>query len=152
MSAVFKAYVGQLEDLLKKLVSAEILSLENVSRFPAVGACYALIEDSNCLYDGISKNLKQRMRNHTSGRGEQSVFAFKLARELANKRTRYIVAESRKALMKNEEFSAAMILATLRVKKMGAKFVQIEDPVLRYLFELYATLSLEAPYNDFRTH
>jgi hypothetical protein len=92
------------------------------------------------------------MRNHTSGRGEQSVFAFKLARDLANKKNRYTVAESRKALMKDAEFSAAMRLTTLRVKQMGAKYVQIDDPILRYLFEVYATLSLEAPYNDFNTH
>ncbi len=136
MNSKFDSYVGQLDGLLEKLKSSEAKSLTNIKSFPEIGACHALIENGRYLYVGISKNLKQRMQNHTSGRGEQSVFAFKLARDLANN----TVAESRKALMKNDEFAAAMKETTFRVKQMGAKRVQIYDPILRSLRSLCDSL------------
>jgi hypothetical protein len=54
--------------------------------------------------------------------------------------------------MKDPVFISAMKLATECVKNMTARVVLIDDPSLRYLFEFFAGVSLDAPYNDFNTH
>jgi hypothetical protein len=152
MSAKFDKYIQQLEGLLARLCAAEPLSLLEMSKFPTNGGCYALIDEDEYLYVGISKNLKQRMRNHTSGRPEQSAFAYKLACELTGLKSDYTKTGSKKILMQNPEFAEAMKSTTERVRNMSAKCVTIEDPSQRYLFEFFAAVSLDARYNDFNTH
>jgi len=152
MNDRFGKYVEQLPQLLEQMISASPRSLRELKEFPKHGGCYALIENEKYLYVGIAKNLKQRMQNHTSGRAEQSAFAFKLAREITGKKTDYTKNGSRKALMSDPIFVAAMDDTTNRVRQMTAKYVQIDDPAQRYLFEFFATTSLAAPYNDFETH
>ncbi|MBY0533101.1 MAG: GIY-YIG nuclease family protein [Xanthobacteraceae bacterium] len=152
MTLKFDAYVEQLKSLLDQLKAAPFMNLRELKQFPEASGCYALTEDSKYLYVGIARNFRQRMRNHTSGRAEQSAFAFKLARELTGRKTEYTKAGSRKALMQDPIFVEAMKSTTSRVRSMRAQIVQIEDPSQRYLFEFFAALSLEAPYNDFNTH
>ena len=149
----FRDYAGQLEALLERLKVAQELPLSDPSKFPRLGGCYVIIEDGRYLYVGMFKNLRQRMRNHTSGRAEQSVFALKLAREVTGRPRTYKKAGSSKDLMENDrEFSTAMGKTTERVQKMSARFVVIEDPALRYLFEFYAARTLDTPYNDFNSY
>jgi hypothetical protein len=148
----FDKYVEQLKGLLKDLEAANKIKVGECKLFPEAGGCYAMIEDGKYQYVGIAKNIRQRMRNHTSGRAEQSAFAFKLAREATGRARTYTKAGSKKELMKDPIFVSAMKLATERVKQMNSQFVLIEDPSQRYLFEFFAAINLDAPYNDFNTH
>jgi predicted GIY-YIG superfamily endonuclease len=148
----FDKYVEQLKGLLAELEAAKTFKVGENRLFPTAGGCYAMIERQKYQYVGIAKNIRQRMRNHTSGRAEQSAFAFKLARETTGKVKTYTKVGSKKELMKDSVFIDAMKLATERVKSMDTKFVLIEDPSQRYLFEFFAAMSLDAPYNDFNTH
>jgi GIY-YIG catalytic domain len=149
----FHDYAGQLDALFERLKSAAAKPLSDLTQFPQLGGCYVLMENDIRLYVGIAKNLRQRMRNHVSGRAEQSAFAFKLAREVTGHQPTYRKTGSRKDLVKNNaEFSNAMRNTTERVRKMSAQFVVIEDAALRYLFEFFAAHSLNTRYNDFNTH
>jgi hypothetical protein len=152
MADRFDGYVGQLKMLYAKLEAAKKFAVGENRLLPDEGGCYAMIEYEKYLYVGIAKNIRQRMRNHTSGRAEQSAFAFKLAREATGRARTYTKAGSKKELMKDPVFISAMKLATERVKSVTCQFVLIEDPSLRYLFEFFAAVSLDAPYNDFNTH
>jgi hypothetical protein len=152
MSARFDKYIKELEGLLRELCAADPLRLSEVVKFPIRGGCYALVEKDKYLYVGISKNLRQRMRNHTSGRPEQSVFAYKVACEITGRKSDYTKAGSKKVLIQIPEFAEAMKSTTQRVRQMDAKCIVIEDASQRYLFEFFAALSLDAPYNDFNTH
>jgi hypothetical protein len=92
------------------------------------------------------------MANHTSGRAEQSAFAFRLARERTGIVTpSYRPEGSRKALMQTEDFLLAMQHCTMRVKSMGVGYVEIADSVTQHLFEVYCALALKTPYNEFKT-
>lgn len=43
--------------------------------------------------------------------------------------------------------------AKSRVSRMTVKFIEIDDPIIQTIFELYAALALETlEYNDFDTH
>jgi hypothetical protein len=77
----FDKYVEKLNGLLAELETAPETRVGERGRFPKAGGCYALIEGGKYQYVGIAKNVRQRMGNHTSGRAEQSAFAFKLARQ-----------------------------------------------------------------------
>jgi hypothetical protein len=152
MSERFDKYVEQLKRLLAELESAPAVKVGDKRLFPKSGGCYALIEEEKYQYVGIAKNINQRIGNHTSGRAEQSAFAFKLARKATGRPVTYTKEGSKKELMKDPMFISSMKLATERVKNMTARFVLIEDPSQRYLFEFFAAVSLNAPYNDFNTH
>ena len=152
MADRFDKYVGQLKTLLAELEAATEIRVSENRLFPEAGGCYARMEHDKYQYVGIAKNIRQRMRNHTSGRAEQSAFAFKLAREATGRSRTYTRAGSKKELMKDAVFISAMKFATERAKNMTSRFVLIEDPSQRYLFEFFAAVSLDAPYNDFNTH
>ena len=152
MNGRFDKYVEQLKGLLAELEAAKKFKVGENKLFPKAGGCYAMIERKKYPYVGIAKNIHQRMRNHTSGRAEQSAFAFKLAREATGRVKTYTKAGSKRELMKDPVFIGAMKSATERVKNMDSQFVLIEDPSQRYLFEFFAAVSLDAPYNDFNTN
>lgn len=138
---------------MNSLQDSNPIKLSKTSNFPTSGGCYVLIERNKNLYVGIAKNIRRRMRNHISGRPEQSAFALKLARKAASRKPTYKKKGGIKELMKDSIFSTAMKQTTSRVKGMSARFVVIDDDVaLRYLFEFYAAVTLKAPYNDFNTH
>jgi hypothetical protein len=113
---------------------------------------YLFSEGSKHLYVGRSKRLRSRLRYH-SGTALDAPFAFKLAREeTGNVKASYSPRGSRKILLTNKEFIAAFQAAKGRIRRMNIRFVEEPDPVRQALLEIYATISLSAPYNDFDTH
>lgn len=137
---------------LERLTAAPAAPLSQTQSFPDRGGCYVIEENGVFLYVGISKSIRQRMRNHTSGRPEQSAFAFKLARQEAGRKTDYTKTNSMKTLSVDPEFLDAFARITTRVRAMTARFILIDDANSRYLFEHYAATRLNTPYNDFNTH
>jgi len=39
-----------------------------------------------------------------------------------------------------------------RVSKMQVRYLEVNDPIMQTFLEIYCTLELETPYNDFETH
>ena len=62
------------------------------------------------------------------------------------------VRATRKELEQALGFKQAFYEARRRVREMKIRVVQIDDQVTQALFEIYAALALEAPYNAFNTH
>ncbi len=83
-----------------------------------------------------------------------AAFAFRLAREA----TGNLVATykkgvgSRAGLMENEIFISAFTAAKARIRSMDLRFVEESDPVRQALLEIYVSVVLATPYNDFDTH
>ena len=59
---------------------------------------------------------------------------------------------SRLALQADPAFNLAFTDAKARVRKMDLRFVEEADPTRQALLEIYASVVLKTPYNDFNTH
>ena len=83
-----------------------------------------------------------------------AAFAFRLAREATgNLVATYQKGEgSRSGLMENEGFVNAFTAAKARIRSMDLRFVEETDPVRQALLEIYVSVVLGTPYNDFDTH
>jgi hypothetical protein len=114
---------------------------------------YVFSEGPLPLYVGRSRRIRGRLRFHCFGTPNQSVFAFKLARErTGNIKATYSPKGSRKALMTDPKFVRAFESAKARIREMDIRFIEESDPVGQALLEIYVSLALDTPYNDFDTH
>lgn len=116
---------------------------------------YLFTEDAAPLYVGRSNHFRQRLGNHCrqSSRANQSVFAFKLAREEAGlTEASYTGPNTRAGLMTNPAFAEGFKAAIQRLNRMQIRFVEEPDQVRQALLEIYCAIALQTPYNDFSTH
>jgi hypothetical protein len=111
---------------------------------------YLFSEDSDHLYVGRTDRLRDRHREHWSGKANDAPFAFKLARHSTGHLTKGGL--TRKALEADPVFAAAFTAAKDRVSKMQFRWVEEVDPNRQCLLEIYATIVLDARYNDFINH
>jgi hypothetical protein len=117
---------------------------------------YLFTEDGKHLYVGRSNRLFQRYKNHWGPQKteREAAFAFKLAREeTGSLKAAYKKGTgSRKDLMLNSDFLAAFTSAKKRIRAMEYRWVEETDPTCQCLLEVYASVALATPYNDFDTH
>lgn len=147
----FKEYISKLPSLHRKLNDSSPMSISPAKQFPNSPGIYVLMENEQPIYVGRSKKIRQRIQNHIGGRPEQSSFAFKLAREITGKKASYKPEGSRQDLMNDPDFKNAFQITVDRIRNLKVKFVIIEDDVLQHLFEVYASLELKTPHNQFGT-
>lgn len=152
INSEYEARLQQADQLLEDLGAQQPISLKNFGAVPAKPGVYVISEGGIDLYVGRTKNLKQRFRNHTSGRPEQSSFAFRLARKgSGHLKATYKPTGSRKKLMLDQQFHDAFDQSIGRVRGMTARYVMIDCPLMQHMFEVYAAISLRTPFNEFTT-
>jgi hypothetical protein len=148
----YEVRLQEADRLLDELVAAPAVALTNFGAVPGKPGVYVISEGGSDLYVGRTKNLKQRFRNHTSGRPEQSSFAFRLARkDSGNIKATYKHIGSRKNLMGDVRFKKSFDQNVTRVRGMTARYVLINCPLMQHMFEVYAAISLRTPFNEFAT-
>jgi hypothetical protein len=76
----------------------------------------------------------------------------KLSRKATGKKAAYTTKDSAKELLKDPGFAAVFTAAKERIRRMEIRYVEEPDPNRQALLEIYATLVLKTPYNDFETH
>jgi hypothetical protein len=83
-----------------------------------------------------------------------AAFAFRLARESTGRtRASYIKGEdSRAGLMTSPDFMLAFREAKSRIRRMDYRFVEESNQTRQALLEIYCSVVLQTPYNDFGTH
>lgn len=151
----FRAFVDQLHPSFERLIAMDPVTAATIPHFAPSPGVYLFSEGDRQLYVGRTKHLKQRMGQHSrpGSRYNQAVFAFKLAREATNRlEADYAGDGRREALIQDEEFSRAFTEAKVRVRNMDLRYVEETDPTSQALLEIYASVVLETPYNDFDTH
>jgi hypothetical protein len=84
----------------------------------------------------------------------QAAFAFQLARlQTGLKDASYKPgAGSRAGLMELPEFAAAFVSAKARIREMDYRYVAESDQTCQALLEIYCSVALATPFNDFGTH
>lgn len=81
-----------------------------------------------------------------------AIFAFNLAKKAARDKG-IDVNKPRNRLEKDPTSSGLFVEAKTRVSKMSVKVIEIDDPIIQTLFEVYAAITLKTiEYNDFDTH
>jgi hypothetical protein len=156
MDVAFLAHVEALRPKLEQLLAmAPVKPTSLPKRMPAAGV-YLLSEAERPLYVERSNSIRRRIGRHCrpGATHRMAAFAFRLAREA----TGHVVATykkdegSRADLMEDEAFVNAFTNAKARIRAMDLRFVEESDPVRQALLEIYVSVVLSTPYNDFDTH
>ena len=117
---------------------------------------YMFSENGVHLYVGRTRNVRNRYGQHcrASSKHNNAPFAFKLAREETGfRKSTYKPGEtSRSGLLTNDAFSASFANALRRIGRMEFRFVEEDDATRQCLLEIYVSVVLRTPYNDFDTH
>jgi hypothetical protein len=151
---LFLDAVERMPSLLKALREAPAFCVADHPTIPKLPGIYLFSEHDTPIYVGQSRNLKNRLANHTrtTSRENQASFAFNLAKResgvagLDLKRTRAL-------LESDPTFATHFSAARTRVAAMHVQFIELDDPITRTLFEVYAALALDtAEFNSFETH
>jgi hypothetical protein len=122
---------------------------------PAVARVYLFSEDENHRYVGRTRNANRRLGEHTrpSSPENSAPFAFNIARRDAAA-AGLEIGGPRTLVAAHADFEPYFIAAKERVRAMDFRVVEIEDPAVSTIFEVYASLVLgtEGDYNLFETH
>jgi hypothetical protein len=157
MNEVFARHVEALHPKFERLVGARAFTfpvLATQASLPDKGI-YLFSENGRHLYVGRSNNIRQRLRLHClpSSNDNQAAFAFRLAREHCGVlKASYKPEGSRKHLMTQEVFCSAFEAQKARLRAMDIRTVGEDEPNRQALLEMYASISLGTPYNDFDNH
>ena len=146
MNETFKLHVEQRQGKYEALIQMEPVTLATLPRDVPKSGVYLFSEGASHLYVGRSKRIRDRLRYHC-GSANDAPFAFKLAREQTGK-----PEGTRAKLLTDENFIAAFQGAKDRIRKMQIRFVEETETNRQALLEIYVTICLSAPYNDFDTH
>ena len=151
----FSTILDQMEPLLDRLLDCEPHRRGERPAAPKRPGVYLFTEDRKPIYVGQTRNFRRRWGEHTrpSSADNSAPFAFNIARAEAARR-KLDVTGSRKTVSALANFGALFLAAKERVRAMEFRFVEIEDPPLRTVFEVYASLALgtEGEFNLFETH
>lgn len=153
MNKQFNAYVQRLPILAKQLQESPPLELTEISSLHRPGV-YSFSESGRVIYLGRTKNFKKRHTNHCGPSSDHNAasFAFLLARRETDRvKASYKKEGSRKALMGDPIFLKAFNDAKARIRNMDVRFVEVPDPNLQYLLELYASMEFMSEHNSFKT-
>jgi hypothetical protein len=116
---------------------------------------YLLSEGETHLYVGRSRRIRKRIASHSQPGGSHkgAAFAFRLAREMTDQLDpTYKTEGSRDSLMRDPAFRQAFENAKARIRGMELRYSEESDPIRQSLLEIYVAVSLQTPYNSFRTH
>jgi len=138
-----------MDRLFQSLLSSEFGTVEAARKQKAKLGVYAFFEVDRPIYVGrtMKRGFGPRMQNHVTLAHNQGVLAFKRAKE------KYGPTElKRQELEREPRFRIVFRNEIDWVRQLECKFTEIEDEKMQYVFEFYAAVRLQAPYNDFNTH
>lgn len=133
--------------LMARVAGAETLSsheAERLGRLPKSRACYVFFEGERPLYVGISRNLRERVKQHLS-----------VYRSQANLCARFAASElglSVGQAVKSDQFEEQFRLARLRLLKCKLSWIEVDDAMTLYLIEPFVAMKLDTKeFNRFDT-
>jgi len=124
----------------------ELLSrLNRTTDFPG---CYVFIDGEKPIYVGISRGVIKRLVQHLN---YDSHYSASLIYRMASED--YPHEMKRDQAMKDEQFKSVFFSAQERLRQMKIAFVEIDNDLELYVFEVFASMKLDTDmWNTFRTH
>ncbi|WP_135605518.1 hypothetical protein [Methanococcoides sp. NM1] len=153
MNKEFKDRIDSLPKLQNELMNSIKRYRDDLQDIPKSGV-YVFYENEKPIFVGRSDHMRKRiMTQGRQGSNHNSApFAFSLAKEAAIEKEMDVQNKTRNELENNPEFNHLFLQAKNRVSKMAIRYISIEDPILQTLFQIYLSMELKTPYNDFKTH
>lgn len=156
MDPAFARYAESLHPSFERLVGMPPVTIARLPGDAPKECVYLFSEQGKHLYVGRTRHLRQRMRQHSipSSRHNQAVFAFRLAREATGRIAAAYSGDGTRALLAANDaaFAAAFADAKTRIRSMLVRYVEETDPLRQALLEIYVSIVLATPFNDFNTH
>lgn len=152
MNTEFEEIINQIPDLMQQLVDSPLRQRDSLGDIPKKGI-YVFYEDEEPIYVGRTNRMKVRIQEHgrRSSYHNTATFAFILAKEIANEQDIDIKIK-RNALEADSAFNSIFLEQKERVSKMNVRVIEILDPIIQTIFEVYVSMELNTKYNDFDTH
>jgi hypothetical protein len=150
--ATFTAAVDQMESLLVALEGAPRHPSLSHTTVPKVPGIYLFSEYGAPIYVGQSRNLRNPLHTGEKSSHISASFAYNIAKgEAATAGIN--VKRTREQLSSDPEFAALFTATRVRVRDMDVQFIEVDDPIVRTMFEMYVALVLDTvEYNSFETH
>ena len=156
MEPRFAAMAESLHPSFERLVAASPCTAGRLPTDMPLSGVYLFTEEGRHLYVGRTNGMRKRYARHCNpgATHRMAAFAFRLAREATGRaKASYKAGEdSREGLVLNPEFLAAFTEAKARIRRMDYRFVEEADQTRQALLEIYCSVALATPYNDFNTH
>ena len=147
MNEELRSLLAQMEPLLDTLKACSPETFTTRKKLPEVGI-YVFYEDGNPLYVGRSGKgtIPKRIGNHSlpGSRAFEAPLAVRLVKECIGKEAKGL---STKKI--GETYPCEFARQKKRVREMKVRAVKIKDCTTRAAFEIYASLALGTPHNDF---
>jgi hypothetical protein len=155
MKGKFKEIVDKFPGLLNELQNSPSFTRDELKSTLDQGI-YVFYENDIPMYVGRSGRegrFKTRILEHSrpSSGHNKATFAFMIAKEEADTLA-MDTQKSRDDLQDEPEFVKLYTKAKERVSKMRLMVKENNDPIAQTLFEVYAALELNTPYNEWGTH
>ncbi|MCX5869260.1 MAG: GIY-YIG nuclease family protein [Deltaproteobacteria bacterium] len=155
MNEIFRNFIETLEPSYQRLMEMKPVTVSTLPKEIPSSGIYLFSEDNLHLYVGRTNTIRKRLKKHCypSSGHNAATFAFRLARDITGQTTAtYKEKGSRQYLQKHPAFEPIFIAQKERVKKMSVRFISEPDPVKQALLEMYISVSLTTPHNDFDNH
>ena len=152
MNNKFKEIIDQFPELMQQLVNSPLKLQSNLGDIPNKGI-YVFYENEKPIYVGRSNRMKNRIKEHgwKSSQNNKAPFAFNLAKKIANEEDMDI-NKTRDELDKDSTFSNLFSKQKEGVSEMKVRVIEINDPIIQTIFEVYVSMEFNTEYNDFDTH
>jgi len=152
MNNKFKEIIDQFPELMQQLVDSPLRQRNSLGDIPKKGI-YVFYENEKPIYVGRSNRMKDRIQEHgrKSSYHNTATFAFILAKKITNEQG-IDIKKNRDALESDSTFSDIFIKQKERVSRMNVRVIEINDPIIQTIFEVYVSMELNTEYNDFDTH
>jgi len=156
MNDQFRQYVDALHPALERLVESVPFKYVDLARqsIPMRGI-YLFTEGGKHLSVGRSDNIRRRLGMHCrpSATDNQATFAFRLAKEVCGiTRASYKSEGSRADLVSKDPFKSIFKAQKERLRLMEIRIIEEADAYRQALLEMYVSVALGTPYNDFNNH
>ena len=155
INSEFMNIVESLESKFQDLITAAPMKYRELPQNLPKRAIYLFSKGTKHLYVGRTNTLRSRLRGHCtpSATHYTATLAFRMAREKTGlKKPAYSSKGSRADLCRDPVFGQAFVEAKRQVSEMDIRFIQVDDPITQALIEIYVSLALKTPYNDFENH
>jgi hypothetical protein len=153
MNKIFSDIIDSLPELQKQLDRSSQIYRDNLGDIPKSGI-YVFYENDIPMFVGRTNSMKDRIM--TQGRPgsnhNAAPFPFLMAKDAAKEKGIDIIGKTRGELERDHTFKYLFTQSKNRVSKMSIRLVSVEDQITQTIFQIYASMELNTPFNDFNTH
>ena len=123
-------------------------ALMRVGKSADFPGCYVFLDAKKPVYVGISRSVIKRLVQHLN---YDSHYSASLVYRMASEE--YPHEMKRDQAMKDDQFRTTFFAVQSRLREMSVAFIEIENDLELYVFEVYAAIMLDTgTWNTFRTH